>query len=240
MTESGVAAQVLLRLLRAQKGLSVEAALEMESLAYSALLGGEEFRRWLKERKPEAGAPIPDLPIKIDRTNDTLTLTLFDAPNRNAISAQMRDALFDILSNARDDPTKPHLIIKGASKCFSVGGHLPEFGLATDLAQAHLIRMERSLMRLIDGLRDRCTVHFHGAVIGSGLEIFVAAAHCTATPDTWFQLPEVNMGLIPGAGGTVSVTRRIGAERALAMMVSGTRINARQALEWGLIDEIAG
>ncbi|MBU6207245.1 MAG: enoyl-CoA hydratase/isomerase family protein [Alphaproteobacteria bacterium] len=240
MADRGTAATILERLLRAQRGMNFEQALEMESLAYSTLLGGAAFRRWLVARGDVSSAPIAAPPLQVARDGNTLTLMLNDPANRNAISAPMRDGLFDILTNALDDPTQPHIIIKGAGKCFSVGGHLPEFGTASDLAQAYLIRMERSIARLIDALRDRCTVHFHGAVIGSGLEVFAAAARCTAMPDTWFQLPEVKMGLIPGAGGTVTIPRRIGHERALELMLSGKRIGAGQALDWSLIDEIVG
>jgi enoyl-CoA hydratase/carnithine racemase len=70
------------------------------------------------------------------------------------------------------------------------------------------------------------------------LEIAAFAGRLTAMPDAWFQLPELAMGLIPGAGGCVSVPRRIGRQRAALMILSGKRINATTALRWGLIDAI--
>jgi enoyl-CoA hydratase len=74
--------------------------------------------------------------------------------------------------------------------------------------------------------------------VGAGLEIAAFAARLTASPNAWFQLPELAMGLIPGAGGCVSVPHRIGRQRATLMMLSGRRISAITALHWGLIDAI--
>jgi enoyl-CoA hydratase/carnithine racemase len=82
------------------------------------------------------------------------------------------------------------------------------------------------------------SVHVQGACVGAGLEMAAFAARLIATPEAWFQLPELAMGLIPGAGGCVSVPRRIGRQRAALMFLSGRRINAATALRWGLIDAI--
>ena len=60
----------------------------------------------------------------------------------------------------------------------------------------------------------------------------------TASPEAWFQLPELAMGILPGAGGCVSLTRRIGRQRTALMILSGKRLNARQALAWGLVDAV--
>jgi enoyl-CoA hydratase/carnithine racemase len=217
-----------------------DAALDLESRLYSNLLGGHLFRDWLVKRGNMIGAPISKPPLELIRDDDGWTIILNDPANRNAISAPMRDALFDALTNIAEDSPASGIRISSAGACFSVGGHLPEFGTATDLNRAHEIRMERSIARLIHQLSGRVEVHFHGAVIGSGLEIFAAAGHCVATKSTWFQLPEFNMGLIPGAGGTVTVPKRIGPERATYMMLTGRRIDAATALRWGLIDEIVG
>jgi enoyl-CoA hydratase/carnithine racemase len=78
----------------------------------------------------------------------------------------------------------------------------------------------------------------HGACVGAGVELAAFAGHVKATPDAFFQLPEVSMGLIPGAGGTVSITRRIGRQRTAWMALTGGRVDAATALEWGLIDDI--
>ena len=83
------------------------------------------------------------------------------------------------------------------------------------------------------------TFYLHGACIGAGIELPAFAERIIATPDTVFRLPEVEMGLIPGAGGCVSITKRIGNQRTNWLAISGTELSAEQALAWGLIDAIA-
>lgn len=78
----------------------------------------------------------------------------------------------------------------------------------------------------------------HGAVMGGGLELAAFAGYIVADPDSAFLLPEMSMGLLPGAGGTVSVSRRIGRWRTAWAVVSGVTFGAAQALEWGLVDEV--
>jgi enoyl-CoA hydratase/carnithine racemase len=85
---------------------------------------------------------------------------------------------------------------------------------------------------------DRFAVEIDGACVGAGLELAAFAGRVTATRRSWFQLPELAMGIIPGAGGCVSLTRRIGRQRTALMVLSGRRIGARRALEWGLIDAL--
>src|SRR5262249_28448891 len=123
---------------------------------------------------------------------------------------------------------------------FSVGGELDEFGTSPDLATAHAVRTLRSPALLLHRLRDRATAFVQGACIGSGIEIPAAAGRVVAAPDSWFSLPEVSMGLIPGAGGTVTVASRIGRHRTLYWALRHRRLNAATAREWGLVDEVAG
>jgi hypothetical protein len=233
-----LAATIAAEVLRLTHSLSFGDALQVESLAYSALLGGNEFARWRAKTAVDAAAPVPDPPLSTEREGDRLTLTLNDPVNRNAMSAPMRDALYEALANALDDPTRPHVLIKGAGKCFSTGGALAEFGTAQDLAEAHAVRTLHSCARALDALGERATAHLHGACVGSGIEVAAAAHRRIAHGDAWFQLPEVTMGLIPGAGGTVTIARAIGRHRTLWMLLSAKRIGAQQALRWGLIHAI--
>ncbi|MEC8919542.1 MAG: enoyl-CoA hydratase/isomerase family protein, partial [Actinomycetota bacterium] len=76
--------------------------------------------------------------------------------------------------------------------------------------------------------------------VGAGTELAAFAGHLEATGSATFSLPEVSMGLIPGAGGTVSVPRRIGRQRTARMCLTGTTIDAQTALAWGLVDEVVG
>ena len=79
----------------------------------------------------------------------------------------------------------------------------------------------------------------HGATLGGGLELAAFAGHVVAHPDTLLGLPEIGLGLIPGAGGTVSLTRRIGRQRTAALGLTGRSIDAPTALRWGAIDAIS-
>ncbi|MFZ4603531.1 MAG: enoyl-CoA hydratase/isomerase family protein [Caulobacterales bacterium] len=220
------AAAILCQTLRIVERLDVSDGLHVESLAYSTLLAGGEFQAWRRRAQADA-AEVPRGaagPITLQRTDDRLAIVLNDPGARNAMSAAMRDALFEALAAALDDPTCPSVEISGAGACFSVGGALHEFGTATDLAIAHAIRTERSCARLVQALGSRCTVRLHGACIGSGFEVAAAAAHRLAAPDTFVQLPEVGMGLIPGAGGAVMLTRAIGRQRTAFLALSGRRV----------------
>lgn len=235
-----IAASVLRMVLRVTARLPLAQAIAVESLAYSTLLGGAEFRRWLAARGPVAPPPAATGPaIRYARDGDDVTLTLDRPETRNATTAELRDALCEALANVADDPTVSPVTLRGAGRCFSTGGALHEFGRAQDLAVAHATRTLRSPALLLAGLGARAGVVQHGVSIGAGVEIAAAAAHRVATADASFQLPELAMGLIPGAGGTATVTRAIGRHRALWLMLTGRRIGARQALRWGLVHEIA-
>lgn len=234
------AATIAAQVLRLTSKLPVADALAVESLAYSSLLGGAEFSHWRSSAKSDALTPPPSYPVTVERDDDVLTLTLDDPENLNAMTAGMRDALYEALVNVLEDPSKPNVVLRGAGKCFSTGGALAEFGTAQDFAEAHAVRTLHSCARVLDALRERATVKLHGACVGSGIEIAAAAHRRIAAPDAWFQLPELAMGLIPGAGGTVTVARAIGRQRTLWMLLSGKRIGAAQAHAWGLIDAIEG
>lgn len=235
-----IAATIAAQLLRLTAKMPLADALTAESFAYSSLLGGAEFALWRAAAKIDDGPPTPAEPVAVSRDGDRLTLTLDDPANHNAMTAAMRDALYEALANALDDPSRPDVLLRGAGKCFSTGGDLPEFGTARDLAEAHLVRTLHSCARALDALGERGTVRLHGAGVGSGIEVAAAAHHRIAAPDAWFQLPELGMGLIPGAGGTATVARAIGRHRTMWMLLSGKRVGAAQALEWGLVHRIEG
>lgn len=233
-----IAATLLCRVLLIGALLPFAEALEIESLAYSTLLGGAEFRRWLSGRPTPGDEQTRQDPVRYERVGDSVTLTLASPENRNAMSATMRDALCEALANVRDDPSLPRLVLRGEGRCFSTGGHLPEFGAASDSAAAHAVRIRRSAAALLHDLGDRATVELHGACIGSGIEIPAAAAQRTGAGDVFVQLPELGMGLIPGAGGTVTLPAAIGRHRTAWMALGGFRVGARTALDWGLLHGI--
>ena len=232
------AAAVAAQLLRALEGLPPHRALQFESACYGLLQGSEEHARWLAARAASPRQSAAAGRVVVDRRGAELSIALDRPLSRNAIDRVMRDELVEAFSVAAADPGVRSIKLRALGAAFSVGGDLEEFGTTRDPAMAHLIR-SRSLPALSIGARAALLdVHVQGACIGAGLEIAAFAARVTASPQAWFQLPELSMGLIPGAGGCVSVPRRIGRQRATLMILSGRRINAETALHWGLIDRI--
>jgi hypothetical protein len=210
-----------------------------ESLAYSTLQGGPEFARWLAERGP---ARMPDIadPVQARRDGNTLRIA-FNRPQRhNAFSTDARAALLEALTIAQLDPSVDEVVLTGNGPSFCSGGDLSEFGTFSDPASAHLARTRHSPALALDALASRlgraCRAEVHGQVLGSGLEMAAFCGHVVSRPDAVFGLPELSLGLIPGAGGTVSVTRRIGRWRTAYLVLSGLRIDVETAVTWGLVD----
>jgi enoyl-CoA hydratase/carnithine racemase len=213
-----------------------------ESLAYSTLQSGSEFARWLSERGPKVMPDIPN-PVVAERIDDTLHVR-FNRPQRhNAFSTDARGALLEALEVARLDPSVSEVVLSGNGPSFCSGGDLAEFGTFADPASAHLARTRHSPALVLDELTARlgrrCRAQVHGQVLGSGLEMAAFCGWVLSHPDAVFGLPELSLGLIPGAGGTVSVSRRIGRWRTAYLVLSGETIDAAAALRWGLIDEVA-
>ncbi len=212
-----------------------------ESLAYSTLQSGPEFARWLTERGPARMPDIPD-PVQAERDGDALRIR-FNRPQRhNAFSTDARAALLEALDVARLDPSVSEVVLSGNGPSFCSGGDLAEFGTFADPASAHLARTRHSPALVLDELTARlgraCRAEVHGQVLGSGLEMAAYCGWVQASADAVLGLPELSLGLIPGAGGTVSITRRIGRWRTAYLVLSGRRIDPTTALQWGLVDEV--
>jgi len=233
------AALALAQVLRAQQYLPTPLALDVESMAFATLQSGSEFHTWLHNRGASTVAQsFADDAILLARDDNTIVATLNRPQLRNSISVEMRDALVETLTLVGLDESIEKLILNGAGGCFSTGGELSEFGTARNGAHAHWLRSVHSPARLMASLSDKICCQVHGACIGSGLELPAFAKTVVAKSKTFFQLPELSMGLIPGAGGTVSVANRIGRHRLAWMVLTGKKINTKNALEWGLIDAI--
>ena len=134
------------------------------------------------------------------------------------------------------------MLLTGNGPSFCSGGDLAEFGSFADPASAHVARVRHSPALVLDELATRlgrcCRARVHGQVLGSGLEMAAFCGWVEAHQDSVLGLPELALGLIPGAGGTVSVTRRIGRWRTAYLVLSGRPIDAATALDWGLVDAI--
>ena len=231
------AAAVTVQLLRSSQDLSYERALMLESLSYGLLQGSDEYAAWLAARPPPEQLPSAGRVI-VERRDSVLHVVLDRAEARNAINRDMRDQLFEAFTLAALDPEIHSVKLRSIGTAFSAGGDLDEFGTTTDPATAHLIRSRTLPALALTRRPEILDVHVQGACIGAGIEISAFAGRVTASPTAWFQLPELAMGLIPGAGGCVSVPRRIGRQLAALMILSGQKIDAATALRWGLIDAI--
>jgi enoyl-CoA hydratase/carnithine racemase len=228
------------QLLRQTEQLDAAAGLAAEAATYSTLLSGAEFARWLAERGPARQQPPPTRPlVRAERDGARLAIVLDHPERRNALSMGLREELLAAMRVAQLDSTVESVQLSGAGPTFCSGGDLDEFGAATDLVAAYLVRLDRAPWRVMDAVARRLTARVHGACIGAGAEMAAFAGTVIAAPDTVFRFPEVFMGLVPGAGGTVSVPRRIGRWRAAWLMVTGQRLAAEAARAWGLVDRVA-
>lgn len=237
-----IAAAVCDDVLRADaRRASTLSGLITESLAYSTLQAGPEFAQWLDKQGPRR-LHTQENPVLLDRDGASLHISFNSPARHNAFSNVLRAGLIDGLTVALADPAIEIVTLRGKGRSFCSGGDLVEFGTLSDPANSHLARTRHSPALLLDALATRlgprCRAVVHGAVLGSGLEMAAFCGYVSAHPDTIFGLPELNLGLVPGAGGTVSIPRRISRWRTAFLVLSGRQIDAATALDWGLIDAI--
>ena len=239
-TASPAAAMALVQLLRLSEGRPTADGLVAESLAYSTLQSGPQFQGWLASQPTRLVSDNPEPPVLAERTGSTLRLTLNRPERHNAFSAEMRDGLVEQLRAAWADLSLDGIVLNGAGPTFCSGGDLAEFGTTPDPGTAHRVRSVRSAAFWLDRLAAKTRVMVKGSCVGAGVELPAYAHDVAAHPDTTFRLPEVAMGLVPGAGGTVSIARRIGRQRLCYLALTNTEIDTTTALSWGLIDRIEG
>ncbi len=231
-----VASAVLIQVLRSTCTLDIPEALQLESLAYGVLQGGAEHARWLARQPQRSLASAEDV-VRLERLGDALQITLTHPARRNALGTSMRDGLTEAFKLAAVDETIGAVEVHAEGPCFCAGGDLAEFGTTRDTARAHALRQARMPAQYLALCAHKCTTYLHGACIGAGIELPAFAHRVVARSDTTFRLPEVAMGLIPGAGGCVSIPRRIGRQRTAELAITGRTLEVPEALEIGLIDE---
>ncbi|MEZ5247573.1 MAG: enoyl-CoA hydratase/isomerase family protein [Acidimicrobiales bacterium] len=233
---SPIAAVVAAQTLRLTASLSTHDGLQVESLAYATLQAGAEFRAWVERQgRKVRNDDAPRLVVTDD--GDTATITLDRPRLRNLLDARMRDELVDALRVLALDPDRPIRIV-GAGPAFCAGGDPAEFGTVADAAVAHTIRSSANVAPWLAAVADRTAAFVHGPCVGAGVELAAFCHRVTASDDARFRLPETRMGLMPGAGGTVSIPRRIGRQRTLEWLLRDVEIDAATAHEWGLVDDI--
>lgn len=230
----------LVQLLRIAHDLPIEQALHSESLTYAMLQTGTTFQAWLAQRSPNLVVDPAEQAVGMELDGSTLRIALQRPTRRNALNVAMRDQLVAALELLDLDPSIDGAVLTGQGSNFCAGGDLDEFGSTPSPATGHRVRTLRSLPALMHRLRSRLRVHVHGSCVGAGIELPAFTSAIIAHPDATFRLPEIGFGLVPGAGGTVSVTRRCGRHRTAWLALTGATIDAQKALEWQLIDRIDG
>ena len=157
----------------------------------------------------------------------------------NAYNVQMRDELFVTLEAVRDDPDVRVAVISGAGeRAFCAGADLTEFGTAPSQVIARQVRWERDIWGLFLAIHKPLIAAIRGYAIGSGVEIACLCDFRIASDDAQFALPEVALGMIPAAGGTQTLSRVIGASRAMEMALTNRRIGVEEAKRIGLAHSV--
>jgi 3-hydroxyacyl-CoA dehydrogenase len=165
--------------------------------------------------------------------NGPVALIEIDHPPVNATSQGVRRGLLDCLLRAADDPGVEAIVIASAGRTFTAGGDISEFG-KTPL-EPHL----PDVINAIEGSAKPVVVAWHGTALGGGCEIGLAAHRRIIAHDGQIGLPEVKLGLMPGAGGTQRLPRLAGAVAALDMIASGRMVSAAEAQQLGIVNQIA-
>jgi 3-hydroxyacyl-CoA dehydrogenase len=161
------------------------------------------------------------------------------SPPVNAISFAMLEELLGALRRANEQPDVRGVVITGDAEQFSAGADLGIFqGIRGDVDTLHVSQVFQEAFQAIEDSPKPVIAAVAGHVLGGALELAMACHFRLAAEGSRFSMPEVNLGINPGAGGTQRLPRLIGLEAALAMLLGGRPIDARQAIEWGLIDAI--
>jgi enoyl-CoA hydratase/carnithine racemase len=176
--------------------------------------------------------------VRVDGVGSYREVWLTRPERRNALDVTMRDELLEALGAIALDDQVENVALLGEGPDFCAGGELEEFGTGPDPVTALQIRLSRSLPLMLASLGPKLVAGVQGAAVGAGIELAAFARVVIATPDARFRLPELAMGLLPGSGATVSVGKRMGRQRTLEMILTGTWVDAGAAARNGLVDLI--
>ena len=168
----------------------------------------------------------------LSNQGDIAVLTL-NSPPVNALSANVRDGIYEGIKAAIAYPAAKAIVLICDGRTFIAGADISEFGGAMKGASLP------DAQKMIEDSPKPVIAAIHGTALGGGLEVALTCHYRVAVPSAKCGLPEVNLGLLPGAGGTQRLPRIVGAEKALEMMTSGSHVPAAQCLAMGLVDEMA-
>ncbi len=170
-------------------------------------------------------------PMKLARDGDVAVVSI-DSPPVNALSAAVRQGILDGITQADADPAVKAIVFICEGRTFLAGADITEFGKPPKPPALSLVQ------DAIENARKPVIAAIHGTALGGGLEVALCCHYRVAVPSARCGLPEVHLGLLPGAGGTQRLPRIVGAEKALTMVTSGEHVPAKQCLEMGLVDEL--
>ena len=180
----------------------------------------------------DAAAPGARTAVRYERLGATLVLVI-DAPPVNALGHRLRQALWDAVAEAEADASVQSVVLAAEGRSFPAGADIGEFG------QPPRAPSLPDLCTRIEDCTKPVVAAIHGTALGGGLELALAARARVARSDARMGFPEVNLGILPGAGGTQRAPRLMGAEAALGLMLSGRQVTAADAHAMGLVDLVA-
>ena len=165
--------------------------------------------------------------------DSNISIITLDSPPVNALSAPVREGLHKGVTEARNDKETEAIVIICKGRTFIAGADISEFG--KEPKGPSLFEVQE----FIEDSNKPVIAAIHGTALGGGLEVALTCHYRIAVPSARCGLPEVNLGLLPGAGGTQRLPRVVGVEKALQMVTSGQHVPASRCLEMGLVDELA-
>jgi 3-hydroxyacyl-CoA dehydrogenase len=175
-----------------------------------------------------------ELKGKVNYTvNGNIAILEVDNPPVNPLSSGVRAGLAEYIAKANEDDTIEGIILTGAGRSFIAGADISEFGQKSDGPDLH------TALKDIEFSKKPVLAAINGTALGGGLETALVCNYRMGTEKAIVGLPEVNLGLLPGAGGTQRLPRLIGPSQALKMMLAGTPMSAKKALQQGVIDAIS-
>ena len=169
--------------------------------------------------------------VKMER-RDAVAIVTVDSPPVNALSAAVRKGIADGVKSAQADDSVKAIVIACAGRTFIAGADITEFGKPPQSPSLH------EVIEVIENSTKPVVAAIHGTALGGGLELALGCHFRVATKDAKLGLPEVKLGLLPGAGGTQRLPRAVGPELAVKMIVGGDPISATEAQKNGLIEEV--
>jgi len=165
--------------------------------------------------------------------NGNIAILEVDNPPVNPLSSGVRAGLSEYIAKANNDESIEGIILTGAGRSFIAGADISEFGQKPDGPDLH------TALKEIEFSKKPVLAAINGTALGGGLETALVCNYRMGTNKAIVGLPEVNLGLLPGAGGTQRLPRLIGPSQALKMMIAGTPMSAKKALQQGVIDAIS-